>query len=96
MEEGPEPQMFTISVLAMQSFSLTGDLNLKNYLSIIDGPKELQTLLHMHARFEEALREAQRVLGTHGVDRITVLNDPANEDQCTTYGTSSPRSQLDW
>ena len=93
MEDNPEPEMFTIAVTAMK---LRGRHILKHHLSISDGPKELEILLHKYGTFEEALREAQRVLGAHGVDRIRVLNDPANEGQRTTYGTSSKRSQLDW
>lgn len=93
MEDNPEPELFTITVTAMK---LTGRHALKHYLSISDGPKELETLLHKHASFQQALREAQRILGAHGVDRIDVLNDPACEGFRTAYGTSSARSQLEW
>jgi len=93
MEDNPEPELFTITVTAMK---LRGRQTLKHYLSISDGPKELQTLLNKHATFEQAIREARRVLGAHGVDRIDVLNDPAYEGFRTAYGTSSPRSQLEW
>jgi hypothetical protein len=89
LKSDSDPEIVTITVKAMK-------LSNKHYLSIVDGPKELEALLHKHVTFEQARREAQRVLGTHGVDCIRVLNDPANEEQTTTYGTCGRDSELLW
>jgi hypothetical protein len=97
MSNGSDPKIVTITVRAIRSpQEQSGRKRRKHCLSITDGPSQLQDLLHEHATFQKAIREAQEVLGVHGIDCIRVINDPNYEEQSRIYGVFGRESELLW
>ena len=96
MESGLDEEVHKITVRAMRSPRRSGNSPRKHYLSITEGPRELQDLLHEHSTFQKALREAREVLGAHGIDCIEVTNDPNYEGYSAVYGVVGRKSDLLW